>query len=93
MTTLQAWLIVGVPVLVTIAALFTGRSALRATLGYLLLAGTFVFLVAYVGDTTSAAVLGTVGALMIATGRGTEADDTEPEHHENRKRFTTVAQD
>jgi fatty acid desaturase len=86
---LQSWLIVGVPALVMIAALFTGRSALRALIGYALLAATLVFFVVVPRDPISAAVVGLVAVLLVATGRGTHTDDETPEHHEDRKRFTT----
>ncbi|MBW3618885.1 MAG: hypothetical protein KY461_01460 [Actinobacteria bacterium] len=89
MTTLQAWLIVGVPALVVVAALFTGRSAVRAMFGYLALAATLVFFVVVPGDPISAAVIGLAAVFLVATGRGTGVDDDFPEHHENRKRMTT----
>lgn len=89
MTTLQAWLIVGVPALVVVAALFTGRSAVRALFGYAALAATLVFFLVVPGDPLSAAAIGLVAFLLVATGRGTGVDDQFPEHHENRKRMTT----
>jgi membrane protein implicated in regulation of membrane protease activity len=85
----QSWLIVGVPALVVIGALFTGRSALRAMFGYAALAATLVFFVVVPGDPISAAVIGLVAVFLVATGRGTHVDDEFPEHHENRKRMTT----
>lgn len=89
MNILQSWLIVGVPALVAIAALFTGRSALRALIGYAVLASTLVFFLIVPGDPLSAAVIGLTAFLLVATGRGTHLDDETPEHHVNRKRFTT----
>jgi hypothetical protein len=86
---LQSWLIVGVPALVVIASLFAGRSAVRAMLGYAVLAVTVVFFVVVTGDAISAGLVGLVGAFLVATGRGTHTDDEFPEHHENRKRYTT----
>ncbi len=89
MNSLQAWLIVGVPSLIMLAALFVGRSATRAMVGYLVLAATVIFFIAVPGDTISAAAVGLIGFFLVATGRGTDADDA-PEHHENRRRYTTT---
>ncbi len=89
MNVLQAWLIVGVPSLIVVAALFVGRSATRALFGYLVLAGALIFFLAVPEDTISAAAIGLIGFFLVATGRGTEQDDA-PEHHENRKRYTTT---
>lgn len=89
MSSMQAWLIVGVPALATIAALFVGRSATRALFGYMVLIGTVVFFLAVPGDRLSAAAIGLLTFLFVATGRGTDEDDA-PEHHENRRRFTTT---
>lgn len=89
MNSLQAWLIVGVPSLLVIAALFVGRSATRALVGYVLLAVTVIFFLAVPGDRVSAASIGLIAFLLVATGRGTESDDA-PEHHEGRRRWTTT---
>lgn len=89
MNILQSWLIVGIPALVVIASLFTGRSAVRALIGYAVLAMTIVFFVVVPRDAISAGVIGLAGVLLVATGRGTHTDEAFPEHHEDRKRFTT----
>ncbi len=89
MNILQTWLIVGVPALVVIASLFTGRSAVRALIGYAVLAITLVVFLVVPGDPLSAAAIGLIGFVLVATGRGTHTDEETPEHHEDRKRFTT----
>ncbi len=89
MDTLQAWLIIGIPALVVTAALFVGRSATRALFGYLVVAATLIFFLTVPGDTFSAAAVGLIGFFLVATGRGTDEDEA-PEHHENRRRYTTT---
>lgn len=89
MDTLQTWIIVGVPTLLLVASCLVGRSNVRAWLAYGSLAvGTIVFVVVP-GDALSAALLGLIAFALVASGRG-QTDDHYPEHHENRKRFTTV---
>ena len=92
MDLLQTWLIVGVPGLIVTAGLFTGRSRLRSWLGYVALVALVATFLLVPGDAVSAAAVGLIGFLLVATGRGMQADD-QPEHHENRKRFTTAAHD
>jgi hypothetical protein len=65
---LQAWLVVGIPVLAVAALLFLRRSPLRAVLGYLTLLIGFGLMV--VLHPPSAAVLGGLMALLYAAGRG-----------------------
>ncbi len=89
MNSLQAWLIIGVPSVVVIAALLVGRSATRAMFAYLVLIVGVVFFLAVPGDRVSAAAFGLITFALVATGRGTTEDDA-PEHHENRRRFTTT---
>jgi hypothetical protein len=89
---LQTWLIIGVPGLIVAAGLFTGRSLLRAWLGYAVLAtlvGVFLFIP---GDVISAAAIGLIIFMLVAAGRGMQAD-TGPNHHQTRRRFTTAAHD
>ncbi|MFA9446649.1 hypothetical protein, partial [Egicoccus sp. AB-alg6-2] len=86
----QAWVIVGVPVLAVVLGLFTGQSQKRAWFGFGLLAALVVFFVTVPGDVISAALLGILLVAFVATGRGTHHDDAVAEHHENRKRLTTV---
>lgn len=89
MNLLQAWLVVGVPGLLLLAGLLTGRSRFRAWLGYGVLASLLVVFGVLVGDVVSSAAIGLIGFVLVASGRGTHLDDDVPEHHENRKRFTT----
>lgn len=88
-TTLQIWLIVGLPGLVIVAALFSGRSTVRSLLGYVALAALLVTFVVVTGDIYSSAAVGLIGFFLVATGRGT-ATDEGPEEHENRERYTTT---
>lgn len=92
MDPLQTWLIIGVPGLIVTAGLFTGRSLLRAWLGYAVLAvlvGVFLFIP---GDVISAAAIGLIIFMLVAAGRGMQAD-TGPNHHQTRRRYTTAAHD
>ena len=89
MTTFQMWLIVGLPGLVVVGALFTGRSPVRAALGYLALAALLIAFVVGTGDIYSSAAVGLIGFFLVASGRGT-ASELEPQEHENRKRYTTT---
>ncbi|MFA9431216.1 hypothetical protein [Egicoccus sp. AB-alg2] len=90
MDVVQAWVIVGVPVLAVALGLFTGQSQRRAWFGYALLAGLVVFFVTVPGDVISASLLGIVLVAFVAAGRGTHSDAGLPEHHQNRKRLTTA---
>lgn len=89
MDVLQSWVIVGVPALIGIGALFTGNSQRRALLGYGLLGATIAFFVIVPGDVLSTALFSVIAFTLVAAGRGTHLDAETPEHHENRKRFTT----
>lgn len=89
MDILQSWLIVGVPALLLIAAMFVGSSIRRAWIGYVVLAATVVFFVVVPRDGVSAAIVGLVGVVLVANGRGTGVDSDRLEHHQNRKRMTT----
>jgi len=71
---LQAWLVVGLPALAIVAGMFARRSPTMSAIGYLVLAATFVFFLTYVDDTISAASLGTVAFLLVASGRGGAAE-------------------
>lgn len=77
MSTLQAWLIVGIPALAVTAGLFAGRSVVRSTFGYLALALTFLFFLVYVDSPVSAGAIGVVFFMLVALGRG--GDDVESE--------------
>lgn len=91
MDVLQSWLLVGVPGVVLAAGLFVGRSQLRAWLGYATLLALVVFFVVVPADGISAAAIGLVAVVFVATGRGMNRDRDYAEHHENRKRYTTRA--
>lgn len=91
MDVLQAWIIVGVPGLVVAAALFVGRSWPRAMLGYLTLAVLVATFVMVPAGGASAAVIGVITVLLVASGRGLRRDVTNREHHEQRGRLTTAS--
>lgn len=90
MTVLQAWIAIGVPGLLAAAGLFVGRSKVRAWLGFAVLAGLTAIFAFVPGGGPSAAVVGLVAAMLVATGRGTHRDDGAVEHHEARRRYTTA---
>jgi hypothetical protein len=90
MDLLQSWLMIGIPGLVVVAGLLVGRSATRAAFAYLTLAVLVTFFLTVPRDRISAAVIGLFAVVLVANGRGTHTDDDMPEHHENRKRFTTT---
>lgn len=92
MDLLQAWIVVGVPALVIAAGLFVGRSRTRALLGYGVLVALIAYLVTIPGGGLSAALVGLIGVLFVATGRGTDLDTRYAEHHEKRRAYT-VARD
>ena len=87
MDVLQTWLIVGVPGLVIAAGLFAGRSQLRSMVGYLVLVAVVATFLLVPGDVISAACVGLIAFVLVALGRGMQAD-AEPEHHDTRDRFT-----
>lgn len=89
MDLLQTWLIVGVPGLIITAGLFTGRSQVRAWIGYAVLLALVVTFLLVPGDAISAAAVGLIAFLLVATGRGMQADQ-QPEHHETRRRYTVA---
>lgn len=87
MNVLQAWLLVGVPGLVVIAALFVGHSRIRAYVGYIVLAALVGTFLVVEGGAISAGIIGLSAVALVATAQGAEESD-EPEHHETRDRFT-----
>lgn len=89
-TLLQSWLILGVPGLVIVGALFVGRSSTRALAGYAVLLLIIAYFVTVPGGGLSAALVGLIGVAFVASGRGTNLDDRYTEHHENRKRYTVA---
>ena len=90
MDLLQTWIVIGVPGMVLAVGLFVGRSRIRALVGFGVLAALTAVFVMTPGGGFSAAAVGLVAMLFVATGRGTNVDDRFDEHHQNRKRFTTV---
>lgn len=93
MNVVQSWIVVGIPALLAIAALFVGNSQVRALAGYAVLAATIVFFLAVPGDPFSAGLLGLIGFAAVASGRGQQGDLVAVEHHENRRRFTVARPD
>lgn len=93
MDLLQTWLLIGIPGLVLAAALFVGRSSVRAMLGYLTLTVLVVVFVLTPSGGLSAAIVGLLGLGAVAAGRGSHRDDAVPEHHEQRGRYTSATPD
>ena len=92
MDVLQTWIVFGVPGLLLATALFVGNSRARALGGYAVLLATLLVFVLVPGDALSAAVIGLALVVFVANGRGQGTDDTIPEHHEHRERFTVARQ-
>lgn len=88
MDVLQSWLVVGVPGVIAIGVLFLGYSRTRAMIGYVVLVGLITFFLTVPGDAVSAAGLGFLLVVFVASGRGSAADDRHAEHHEERERLT-----
>lgn len=91
MNVAQTWIVVGIPALVIAAALFVGQSRRRAVVGYGCLAATVAVFAFTPGGGASAAAIGLVTAVLVATGRGTSAQPVSDEHHVTRGQFTTAA--
>ncbi len=87
MNLLQTWLIFGVPGLVLAAGLFAGRSRMRSLVGYLVLVVLVVTFLLVPGDVISAAAVGLITFLLVAVGRGMQAD-TQPEEQVARAQYT-----
>lgn len=90
MDVLQTWVVVAVPGLLVAAALFVGRSRVRAWIGYGVLAALIVTFFVTPGGGASAAVVGAIAVVFVASGRGTRIEQGVPEHHEHRERFTVA---
>lgn len=90
MDVLQTWILIGVPGLVVAGGLFVGRDRRRALLGYVVLLGLLATFLIVPGGGFSAAAIGLIGVVLVATGRGTNLDEREPEHHEQRRGYTTA---
>jgi len=76
MTTLQVWLVAGVPALLLGGSLFVGRSPWRTALGYVVLAAGFVAVTLV--ERTSGGLFACLLALLIATGRGGAVERRTP---------------
>jgi hypothetical protein len=88
-TTLQLWIIVGVPVVFTALVLLIGGSPLRARIALGLLVGFAVVLALVPGaGGPSIAAIGLPVMVLVASGR-LEGERRE-QHHANRRRFTTA---
>ena len=72
MSILQAWLVVGIPLLIVAFALFYGRSRIRTALGYLAL--LIAFGVMLTVDAASAVAIGGLASLAYGAGRGGQAE-------------------
>lgn len=91
MTVVQAWLLLGVPGLIVVAALFVGRSRIRAWVGYGVLIALVAAFLTVDGGSIWAGLIGLVTVGLVATGRGSQQRDDGPEHHETRARYTHAA--
>jgi uncharacterized membrane protein len=80
MTTLQVWMLIGLPALALAGAMFVRHSTLRAYIGYAALLAGFGGMAAF--DRVSAAVFGGVVALVYAAGRGGDIEREEDRSNE-----------
>lgn len=93
MDLVQVWIVVGVPMLTIAAGLFVGRSRARAWAGYGVIVALMVILAFTPGGGISAAAVGLIGTVFVATGRGTRLDERYAEHHEERRAYTVAGND
>ena len=90
MSIVQLWLVVGVPVLVTVAGLLVGGSPARARAAVALLGLlAVVFTVAPGGGRVSTAVVGLLAVLLVAGGR--LEGPPPPDARAARRHLTTAA--
>jgi hypothetical protein len=91
-SSLQVWLVVGVPMLVLAAGLLVGGSPLRARLAVAVL-GALVLVLVAVPDRgrTSAAAVGLLVVLLVADGRLEGPSPADP--RVERRRLTTAEPD
>lgn len=89
MSSLQLWIVLGVPVLVAAVVLLIGGSPVRAraALGLLVAYATLLALVPGAGG-PSIALLALPVVVLIASGR--LEGPPRPRHHETRRRLTTA---
>ena len=81
MDPVQGWLVIGVPALAIVAAMFARRSPVMSAIGYLVIAVTFVAFLTVVGDAKSAAAIGLVGTMILASGRGGAVEEEHEDTH------------
>lgn len=86
MNLLQAWVVVGVPGLIGVLALFAGRSQVRAFAGYGVLALLLAFFLAIESGVYSAVSVGVIAVGYLANGRGLASGGKE--HHQQRGQYT-----
>lgn len=91
MTVLQAWLLVGVPGLLAAAALFAGRSRVRAYLGYIVITAVVGVFLTVSDGAIWAGLIGLAVVGLVATGRGSDQREDQPEHQDTRDRYTHAA--
>lgn len=92
MSSLQVWLVVGIPLLVVAAGLLVGGSPVRARLAVAVL-GALVLVLVAVPDRgrTSAAAVGLLVVLLVAGGR--LEGPPSPDPRVERRRLTTADPD
>jgi hypothetical protein len=89
MTSLQLWIVVGVPTLVAVLVLLVGGNAVRARIALgVLVALAVLFTVAPGTGGASVAFLAFLAIVLVAGGR-LEGPSPEP-HHKGRRRYTTA---
>lgn len=89
MSSLQLWIVLGVPVLMTVVVLLVGGSPIRARVALALLVALAGVLALVPGsDGPSIALLGLPVVVLIASGR--LEGPRRPRHHETRRRLTTA---
>lgn len=90
MTGLQVWLVIGVPVLLTVVVLLVGGSPARARVALGLLVGLAGLLAVLPGaGGASTALLALPVVVLVASGR--LEGPRRPGQHETRRRLTTTA--
>jgi len=89
MSILQVWIVLGVPVLVTVVVLLVGGSPARARVAFgLLVAYAAVLAVVPGAGGSSIAVLALPAVVLVASGR--LEGPRRPRHHETRRHLTTA---
>lgn len=89
MSILQLWVVLGVPVLVSVVVLLVGGSPVRARVALVLLVAYAVVLAFVPGaGGASIALLALPTVALVASGR--LEGPRRPRHHETRRRLTTA---